>query len=98
MCDFERKFTSNDSLKARALDCRIPRGHFNPKHSLKASTLHFAQAIGEFKAGKVEYRADKTGIVHVPFGKSDFPAEDLLTNLVAVAVCVMPAVLNRSSF
>jgi large subunit ribosomal protein L1 len=42
-------------------------------------------AIGEFKAGKVEFQADKTGIVYVLFGKSDFPADDLLVNSVAVA-------------
>jgi hypothetical protein len=51
---------------------------------------HVPQAIGEFKAGKVEFQADKTGIVHVLFGKSDFPADDLLVNLVAVAVILFP--------
>lgn len=45
------------------------------------------QAISEFKKGKVEYRVDKTGIVHIPFGKVNFPEEDLLINLAAVIVC-----------
>ena len=48
--------------------------------------ITFMQAVGEFKAGKVEYRADKTGIVHVRFGKSSFSADDLIVNLMAIVV------------
>ena len=44
------------------------------------------QAVAEFKHGKLEYRADKTGIVHLPFGKANFPEQDLLVNLAAVVV------------
>lgn len=41
-------------------------------------------AIGEFKAGKLEFRADRTGIVHVLFGKASFSTQDLLENLKAL--------------
>ncbi len=51
---------------------------------------HEPHAIGEFNSGKAEFQADKTGIVHVLFGKSDFPADDLLVNLVAVVVILFP--------
>ena len=47
-------------------------------------TTDVAGAIAEFKAGKLEFRADRTGIVHVMFGKVSFSAEDLLTNLKAL--------------
>jgi large subunit ribosomal protein L1 len=47
-------------------------------------TFDLPQAISEFKAGKLEFRADRTGIVHVGIGKSSFSAEDLLVNLKAL--------------
>ncbi|TVQ48740.1 MAG: 50S ribosomal protein L1 [Gloeocapsa sp. DLM2.Bin57] len=47
-------------------------------------TDNLPEAIAEFKAGKQEFRADRTGIVHVMFGKSSFSAEDLLENLKAL--------------
>ncbi|MBL1209252.1 50S ribosomal protein L1 [Geminocystis sp. GBBB08] len=47
-------------------------------------TTNLAGAINEFKAGKLEFRADRTGIVHVLFGKSSFAVEDLLSNLKAI--------------
>ena len=47
-------------------------------------TTDVAGAIAEFKAGKLEFRADRTGIVHVMFGKVSFSVEDLLTNLKAL--------------
>ena len=51
----------------------------SPKSGTVSSTLDIT--ISEFKKGKFEYKADKTGIVHVSFGKSDFAEKQLIENL-----------------
>ena len=45
-------------------------------------------AVKEFKAGKLEFRTDKQGILHIPFGKLDFSEEDLASNLKALNECI----------
>ena len=50
----------------------------NPKSG--TVTFDVAKAIDEIKAGKVEYRLDKTNIIHVPVGKASFGQEKLFSN------------------
>ncbi|MEW6322431.1 MAG: 50S ribosomal protein L1 [Acidobacteriota bacterium] len=67
-----------------------PRGLMpNPKTG--TVTPNVAQAVQEIKAGKVEFRVDKTGIVHAPVGKTSFPAQNLIANASALLDSIVKA-------
>jgi large subunit ribosomal protein L1 len=67
-----------------------PRGLMpNPKTG--TVTTDIARAVREIKAGKVEFRVDKTGIVHAPVGKTSFDASRLLENAHALVDSVVKA-------
>jgi len=67
-----------------------PRGLMpNPKTG--TVTLDVARAVKEVKAGKIEFRVDKTGIIHCPVGKVSFAAERLAENAQALIASVLKA-------
>ena len=61
----------------------------NPKAG--TVTMNVAQAIKEIKAGKIEYRLDKTNIIHCPIGKASFGAEKITENFDALIGAIVKA-------
>lgn len=61
----------------------------NPKAG--TVTFNIKDAVKELKAGRVEFRADKQGMVHVALGKMDFSSEDLMKNFAALADAIIKA-------
>ncbi|MGN1099651.1 MAG: 50S ribosomal protein L1 [Christensenellales bacterium] len=61
----------------------------NPKSG--TVTMDLTKALADIKAGKVEYRVDKTAIIHVPIGKKSFGAEKLMENFTTVMDAIVKA-------
>jgi large subunit ribosomal protein L1 len=90
--DFDAVVATPDMMRAVGKLGKVlgPRGLMpNPKTG--TVTLDIAKAVREIKAGKVEFRVDKTGIVHAPIGKISFPTQNLIENAHALVDSVVKA-------
>lgn len=90
--DFEAVVATPDMMRVVGRLGKVlgPRGLMpNPKTG--TVTQDVAKAVQEIKAGKVEFRVDKTGIIHAPFGKRSFGTEKLLQNVEALVAAVVKA-------
>lgn len=67
-----------------------PRG-LMPNPKLGTVTFDIARTVKEIKAGKVEYKAEKAGIIHVPIGKVSFAADKLVDNVKTIISSIMKA-------
>lgn len=90
--DFDRVIASPDMMSKLGKIARLlgPRG-LMPNPKLGTVTTDVAGAVKEQKAGKVEYRTEKTGIIHVPIGKSSFTIEQLKQNYNAIVGAIVKA-------
>lgn len=90
--DFDRVIASPDMMGKLGRIGRLlgPRG-LMPNPKLGTVTTDVAKAVGEQKAGKVEYRTEKSGIVHVPIGKKSFSEADIRKNLDSILNAIVKA-------
>ena len=90
--DFDKAVATPDMMAAVGRIGKVlgPRGLMpNPKTG--TVSMDIGKAVKEIKAGKLEYRVDKAGIVHVPVGKASFGPEQLIDNAKAVLMSVLRA-------
>jgi large subunit ribosomal protein L1 len=90
--DYEAVIATPDMMKSAGRLGKVlgPRGLMpNPKTG--TVTFEIARAVKEIKAGKVEFRLDKTGIIHSPVGKISFTAQQLAGNAQALLAAIIKA-------
>ncbi len=90
--DFDKLIATPDMMVAISKVGKIlgPRD-LMPNPKLGTVTLDVTRAINEQRKGKVDYRAEKAGIVHVKFGKKSFGSQKLRENFLAVASAIIRA-------
>ncbi|TFB08613.1 50S ribosomal protein L1 [Candidatus Atribacteria bacterium MT.SAG.1] len=90
--DFDATIATPDMMKIVGKLGRVlgPRG-LMPNPKVGTVTFDVKNTVKAVKAGKVEYRADKFGIVHAPLGKTDFDKEKLLENFTTFVEAIIKA-------
>lgn len=90
--DFDRVIATPDMMGKLGRIGRLlgPRG-LMPNPKLGTVTMDVAAAVKDQKSGKVEYRTEKNGIVHVPVGKKSFTVDQLKQNVIAVTTAIVKA-------
>jgi len=90
--DFDKLIATPDMMGVVGRLGKIlgPRG-LMPNPKIGTVTMDLSRAIKEQKAGKVEFRVEKAGIVHVPFGKASFGPEKLKANFTAIMEVIFKA-------
>src|SRR6201982_1303056 len=90
--DFDAVIATPDMMRSVGKLGKVlgPRGLMpNPKTG--TVTTDIANAVKEVKAGKVEFRVDKTGVIHVPVGKISFDQQKLVENAISLMSAVVKA-------
>ncbi len=88
--DFDSVIATPDMMRVVGMLGRVlgPRG-LMPNPKVGTVTMNVAGAVKEAKAGRVEFRTEKAGIIHVPVGKLSFDADKITENVKAVIEAVV---------